>query len=136
MSARILFTGSRRWTDYDLLKRVLVSVWTQLGCPPDLELVHGGARGADRMAAAIWSGLGLPVRTVPADWDRYGKPAGVIRNQQMVDLGGYVHAVAALLPGSRGTHDCVRRIERAAIPLTIATGDQPAVPVLPERRGI
>lgn len=134
---RILITGSRRWDRADLLRQALVSVWTQQGCPPDLELVHGGATGADQIAGEIWAQqLGLPVRVVPADWQRACDDrcthaprsrgqrcpaAGPLRNQEMVDLGGYVQAIAAVLPESRGTHDCMRRIRLAGIPLLTIT---------------
>ncbi|MEV0759616.1 SLOG family protein [Nocardia sp. NPDC050435] len=121
MTERLLFTGPRAWTKYLTLQMNLTMVWKQLGRPESLELVHGDARGADRMAATIWRRLGLPVRAMPADWATHGKAAGVLRNQGMVDLGGYVHAVAAWIPGSRGTADCMARIRRAQIPLTVIT---------------
>lgn len=32
------------------------------------ELIHGAARGADRIAERIWAGWGLPFERYPADW--------------------------------------------------------------------
>ncbi|MBF6085127.1 DUF2493 domain-containing protein [Nocardia cyriacigeorgica] len=125
--ARVLITGSRTWSDTAWLREMLGWVWVRQGRPADLELWHGGARGADRLGAAIWRRQGLPVRVITADWDKYGKRAGVVRNQQLVDQGGYAQAVAALVPEwitattvrRSGTLDCTARIDRAGVPLVM-----------------
>jgi hypothetical protein len=49
------------------------------------ELCHGGAKGADTIAGLIARELGKFVTEFPADWNRYGKGAGPIRNRQMLD---------------------------------------------------
>ncbi|MCA1707672.1 MAG: SLOG family protein, partial [Actinobacteria bacterium] len=54
MGTRILVTGSRTWTDNTAIRRAL-EPWRSSGAV----LVHGGAAGADRIAAAIWRGWGL-----------------------------------------------------------------------------
>jgi len=53
--------------------------------PVGTTIIHGAARGADRMAGEIATELGLRVVACPADWARYGKAAGLIRNRQMLD---------------------------------------------------
>lgn len=58
--------------------------------------------------------LGLAVEVHPADWGRYGKAAGPIRNQEMLESG--IDLVIAL-PGGRGTADMVRRAEGAGVPV-------------------
>lgn len=50
-------------------------------------LIHGDARGADRLAKE-WGErrsvlTGMEVRDRPADWDRFGKGAGPKRNREM-----------------------------------------------------
>jgi len=87
----LIVCGSRRWTDYDRLAEVLAGI---VGIPPRYAaLWHGGAKGADAMAGnwaqARWSRL--PVRRWPADWERYGRAAGVRRSAEMI---------AAAPPGS------------------------------------
>lgn len=50
----------------------------------------------------------------PADWPRYGRPAGPIRNQQMVNLGAVV-CLAFPYGKSDGTRDCMHRAKLAGI---------------------
>ncbi len=44
----------------------------------------------------------------PADWKRYGRGAGMIRNQHMVNLGADI-CLAFPNARSRGTWDCLRK---------------------------
>ena len=50
-------------------------------------IVHGKARGADRLADDEAGKAGLLTEPHAADWDRYGKSAGRIRNEEMAALG-------------------------------------------------
>jgi len=52
--------------------------------PRGTVVMHGGARGADRMAATIAAGLGLQVEEYPADWKGLGRSAGITRNLAML----------------------------------------------------
>lgn len=109
---RILVTGSRDWTDVDLVREALLAYAVQDACV----LRHGDARGLDRIAAGVAHELGWTVETYAADWGRLGRQAGHVRNQQMVDAGADV-CLAFPLPGSRGTYDCAARAIRADIPV-------------------
>lgn len=80
----------------------------------DCVLVHGAATGADTMAGKIAKELGWQVEEYPADWNKHGKAAGPIRNQQMVDLGADI-CLAFPLGESRGTRHCMKAAERAGI---------------------
>lgn len=93
----------------------------ELGTTPHLEitLVHGDARGADRMSERLLRyRVQFYIERYPADWEKHGKRAGPIRNQEMVDLGADV-CLAFFKNGAvnRGTSDCVRRAEKAGIPV-------------------
>lgn len=80
---RLQITGSREWTDAIKISEVLTAVPIPAN---QITLVHGGARGADSIAGAIGRGLGFQVEVHYAEWDRYGKRAGYIRNAAMADL--------------------------------------------------
>ena len=58
---------------------------------------------------------GIEVRGFPADWDKYQKRAGFIRNSQMLNE-GKPHAVAAF-PGGVGTRMMVGLARRAGVPV-------------------
>jgi hypothetical protein len=64
------------------------------------EVVSGCARGVDT-TGEIWANKNnIPVKKLPADWNKYGKSAGYKRNQQMAE---YADAVI-LFPGGKGTN--------------------------------
>lgn len=51
----------------------------------DLQIVSGGARGADKMGEEFAKYYGHQLKIMPADWDTYGKAAGYRRNADMAD---------------------------------------------------
>lgn len=71
-------------------------------------LIHGDARGADRLAARWAVQNGVPVKAFPANWRAHGLAAGPMRNEQML-VEGMPQLVIAF-PGGRGTADMVRRV--------------------------
>ncbi len=80
---------------------------------PIVEIISGMATGADS-AAVDWAITNwLKVHEFPADWNKHGKAAGPIRNQQMLDEGKPDLVVA--FPGGNGTADMVRRAKKAGI---------------------
>ena len=68
------------------------------------EVVSGGARGADRFGELWGRSRGIHVRVFPADWERYGRRAGPLRNIQMAE---YADGVV-LFPGGTGTAHMAR----------------------------
>jgi len=110
--ARVLVTGSREWADSARIAEALASAKAYYG---SIVVVHGDCpTGADRLAQEWADSEGVPTERHPADWRAYGKAAGPVRNQEMVDLGAVV-CLAFPLGTSRGTWDCMRRARRAGI---------------------
>lgn len=118
---RILVTGSRNWSDADAIRDELAN-WLHFRFgedpPPPVTLVHGGARGADRLAGQIAREYGWTVEVHPADWERYGRSAGHRRNAEMVAAGADV-VLAFPLGASRGTRGCVAAAAKAGIPVLV-----------------
>lgn len=117
---RILITGSRDWGDPWAIESALWEYATD-----DTSVLVSGAcpSGADRMAEEIWEGWGLAVERHPADWKRHGKAAGLIRNQEMVDLGADV-CLAFRKNYSRGTTHCANAATMAGIETIWFTEDE------------
>ena len=114
---RILITGSRDWTDVDLIHAILASFCYQ-NVPA--VIVHGACRtGADAIASR-WVRrhrvIGLTEEMHPANWQWLGKRAGFVRNQLMVNLGADV-CLAFIKDGSRGASHTARLAEQALIPV-------------------
>lgn len=103
---RVLVCGGRDFNDYQLVSEVLqdYSIAT---------IIEGGARGADTLGYKYGKANGCSIETYKAKWDEYGKGAGPIRNQQMLDEGKPDLVVA--FPGGRGTKDMVSRAKKAGV---------------------
>lgn len=109
---RVLVTGSRDWTDAATIRMALKAEWE-----PGAVLVHGAGRGADRIAQEVWVSFGgrFHDEPHPADWDRFGKRAGPIRNREMVDAGADV-CLAFILNDSPGASRTAMWAAKAGIP--------------------
>lgn len=81
------FRGCRSWLKEQLRANGIKGV------------VQGGARGADAFGKDIAIELGLWNIEVPAQWNRFGKSAGYMRNVEMSLKAG----TCILFPGGRGT---------------------------------
>jgi len=75
------------------------------GIPFVKEVISGTAKGADTCGEQWAERKGILVKRFPADWDKFGKTAGIIRNGEMArhtaSLGP--GGACALFPGGRGT---------------------------------
>lgn len=90
--------------------------------PHDAEILHGACRGADLLAARMALAMNetgekaFIVRPFQANWRKYGKAAGPIRNRKMLDeKPDLVIAFHADLSRSRGTKDCVEEALRRGL---------------------
>ncbi len=113
---RVLVCGDRNWKDSRLISKVLSSL------PGYITIIEGGARGADRIAGNIAKQTNrMEVEEYPANWDRYGKAAGVIRNLEMLVKGKpqIVLAFHTNLVLSKGTAHMIYIAYRAGIPVKI-----------------
>jgi hypothetical protein len=113
---KVLVCGGRDFDDAMTLGSWLAGIHKKEGIAL---LIEGGARGADYMARRFAEWSQIPVKTFPADWATYGKAAGPMRNQRMIDDGKPDLVVA--FDGGRGTADMIGRAERAGIRVLRAT---------------
>lgn len=102
---RVLVTGGRDFTSYEQRMWLYAGLSLLHSMDPVTELIEGGANGADLAGKnwALWRqacGDEVTLTTVPADWERHGRSAGVIRNSEMAKL---KPDVVLACPGGRGT---------------------------------
>lgn len=124
----VLVTGSRRWQDAAVIRDAIIGALS--GSDPDENhmLVHGDCpTGADAIADYVADKLGLSVHTFPADWSRWGKLAGPMRNKRMVEYvascrdNERVVVLGFLMPDSRGTVGTINLARQAKLPINLYT---------------
>jgi hypothetical protein len=78
----------------------------------NLVIIEGGARGADTMARKWAANWGCDCITEKADWDKYGRKAGPIRNREMMK---HKPDLVVAFPGGAGTADMIEVAEAAGV---------------------
>jgi hypothetical protein len=87
---------------FDTLTRLLT-----LDKYDSIVVIQGDQRGVDRTAGAWADMFGFENLPFPADWDRYGRSAGPIRNKQMLVKGKPDWTIA--FPGGTGTANMIKQ---------------------------
>lgn len=106
---KIIVCGSRNFDDYALLCKKLDTIGEDL-----FEIIQGGcSTGADSLAKRYAKERHIPCTQVNADWKKYGKSAGPIRNSEMLTLNpdmciGFLSATSE----NRGTMDMIRKAQK------------------------
>jgi len=118
---KVIVCGSRNWTNREKIADRLIFLQA-VNRGVRVVLIEGEARGADRLAREVGEELGFPVVPIPAEWDRHGKRAGIIRNAWMLlmepDL---VIAFHENLEESKGTGHMVRIARKVGVPVEVVT---------------
>ena len=101
----LIVTGGRDYKNERFLQRVLKSLNPEI-------VLFGDATGVDDFAEK-WAREHRPNnhKRFRADWDRYGRAAGPIRNRAMIDwaLSFDPWPVLVAFSGGRGTASCVKQ---------------------------
>ncbi len=97
---KVIIAGGRHFDDYELLQTAMSQFIREIE-PTSIEVVSGGARGADALGEHWAKDRGYPLTVFKADWDKYGKSAGYRRNAEMAE---YADACMCFWDGeSKGT---------------------------------
>ena len=117
---RVLICGSRDWDDKYPIRNIVGDL------PPNSTVIAGGARGADRIAVEsveerCQALSDIDWVEIKADWDKYGKRAGYLRNIEMLELEPDI-VYAFPIGESRGTRHTIREAEKRGIKVVITEG--------------
>lgn len=115
----VLVVGSRSFTDYSRFEREMDAIVPQGEL---VVIVSGGAAGADALAKRYAYEHRLYYNEFPAQWKKYGKKAGFLRNVQMHEFISRCknRRVVAFWDGiSKGTEHSFQLSERYCNPLTV-----------------
>jgi YspA, cpYpsA-related SLOG family len=103
----VLACGSRNWNDYEVVLEHLASLLDSA------TICHGGAEGADRHVSAACAELGLDCYVFPARYDKHGRAAPHVRNDQML---AQASRVIAFWDGkSRGTKSVIEKARKLGL---------------------
>lgn len=111
-----IVAGSRCVTDYNVVVGAIEASQWKLYC-----VVSGAARGVDRLGERYAAERGLHLTRFPAQWDLYGRSAGMRRNTEMA---AYADALIAVWDGvSRGTANMIALMEKFGKPYFVRRVD-------------
>jgi len=118
---KVIVAGGRDFNDRDLLFSTLDGMFTYGDdmLPSGVEIVSGAARGADSLAID-WAVVNwVPLKEFPANWAKYGRAAGPIRNREMAE---YADELVAFWDGtSHGTQHMIETAEAMDMPVRIVS---------------
>ena len=111
--ARIIICGGRHFKDYEQLESTMNDVMSKIAPWRDVvEIVSGHCEGADQLGELYAKKHGLPCKVIPAQWEKYGRSAGPIRNSEMIKYAAEAEmpvVVAFRSPRTKGTNDTVKK---------------------------
>lgn len=114
----VLVCGDRNWNNYYSIYSFMSELlkWNGL-----FTIISGEAKGADALAKKAADDLRILYAGFEADWDKYGKAAGPIRNKKMIDEGkpDLVVAFHSNISKSKGTRDMITKARDKGIPIII-----------------
>lgn len=112
---RVIIAGGREFSDYNTLKRKCDYYLQNIKEP--VEVISGHASGADALGERYANEKGYKITMFPADWKRYGKSAGPIRNRQMAE---YADVLIAFWDGiSLGTKNMIDQAKEKGLKIKI-----------------
>jgi hypothetical protein len=120
---KLAIVGSRNYTNYPQFSTFIQSTLSLWSITPSnlIEIVSGGAQGADLMAEKWAREHKIPIKIFKPDWNKWGKSAGPLRNQQIIEYA--THVIAFPSKDGRGTQDSIARAKRLNRPLCEFTID-------------
>lgn len=109
---KLAIIGSRGFSDVERLDKELSSYLSKVEL-----VISGGARGADKMGEEWAKRNSIQTLIFNADWDKFGKSAGFIRNEDIIK--NCDEAIAFWDGMSRGTKHSISLCEKYNKPCKI-----------------
>lgn len=109
---KVIIAGSRGINDYAELLAAIAAANMSISC-----VISGTAKGVDRLGERYARENNIPVLRYVPDWTRYGKSAGIIRNEEMIAI---ADGLIALWDGnSKGTKHAIDTAKKRDIPVHV-----------------
>lgn len=104
---KVIVSGSRKCYTPEIVKNRLSMLPKE-----ELVVVHGAARGVDSIAQEWCIENNVLAVPYPANWGKYGRAAGPIRNREMLKENPDL-VIAFPCPESKGTRDMINAAKEA-----------------------
>lgn len=105
---KVIIAGSRTINSITLVEQAIEESGFEI-----TEVVSGKAEGVDKLGEFYAEKNDLYIKSFWADWHRYGKAAGPIRNRQMAE---YADALIAIWDGkSKGTLNIIKEANKKGL---------------------
>jgi hypothetical protein len=106
-----IIAGSRTFNDYKKLKEFCDYILSSKTLSYRIVIISGTAKGADSLGERYAQECGYECLRFPADWNKHGRAAGLIRNEEMLICADGV--IAFSVNHSSGTEHMIK-IAKAA----------------------
>ena len=90
MVKRVVVAGCRNFNDYKTAREYIDFCISKIKKEYELIFISGGCRGADALGERYAFEKGYKIERYPADWEKYGRRAGPIRNKEMAQKSDYI----------------------------------------------
>lgn len=111
---KIIVAGSRSFNEYNTLKSKLDHFLSKINHPV---IVSGTANGADKLGEKYAKEKDFKIKRFPANWDKHGKRAGYLRNEEMAK---YADGCVVFWDGeSKGTKHMIDIAKREVLQLRV-----------------
>ena len=117
MILKIVIAGCRNYNNYYEAKEYIDFCIREIKKNNTIVILSGGCRGADAIGERYAIENGYEIRKFVANWDKYGKAAGPIRNEQMAIEADYI--ICFWDYKSRGTKSMIENAKKYSKPYKI-----------------
>lgn len=114
---KIVIAGCRYYNNYKEAKEYIDFCISEIRKQYSIVIVSGGCSGADMIGEKYAEENSFQVERYPADWDKYGRSAGPIRNRQMAEICDYV--ICFWDGKSRGTKSMIEYAKKIGKPVMV-----------------
>jgi hypothetical protein len=116
---RVIIAGGRDFNHYELLKEKMEYALKHITIS---EIVSGGARGADLLGERWAKENNVPVKQFIPEWEKLGKSAGFIRNDDMAKyamIGNKGVLMAFWDKKSKGTEHMIKTAQKKGLKVKV-----------------
>lgn len=120
---RIIIAGGRNFDNYNLLESYVEYIIDRFYKKENVVIISGTAKGADKMGEYYAAKHNIKCCKFPANWDKYGKQAGPIRNKEMAQYAVSDNSKGVLIAfwdkKSKGTENMIQNAKKLSMDIHI-----------------